>query len=288
MVFQFEHMQIDADPRTNIPKDWTLRELKEIMTRWQVNLQGRGWNSLYLNNHDFPRSVSRFGDEGRYRVASAKMLATFNHLLQGTPFIYQGEEIGMTNVAFESIEDYRDISTINAYRELIAAGVDRDLIMWGVHRRSRDNARTPMQWSDSPNAGFTKGEPWIKVNPNYEKINVAAALDDPDSIFYYYQKLIRLRRENPVMVYGLYELILPEHEKIFAFTRTLEEERLLVMLNFSAGEARFTLPAELPANEAELMIANYAVDEIETVEQVVLRPFEARVYRLEETDRGGN
>ena len=180
---------------------WDLLELKRVMTRWQRDLEGRGWNSQYLSNHDQPRPVSRFGDDGRYRVESAKMLATFLHLLQGTPYIYQGEEIGMTNVAFDSIDDYRDIATRNVYRELVEErGMDRDEVMARMHRKSRDNARTPMQWDDSANAGFTTGEPWIKVNPNYPAINVAQALADPDSVFHYYRRLIRLRKEEPVVV----------------------------------------------------------------------------------------
>ena len=251
------------------------------MTRWQKELEGRGWNSLYLSNHDQPRPVSRFGDDGRYRVESAKMLATFLHMLQGTPYIYQGEEIGMTNVAFESIDDYRDIETLNMYRELVEEqGVDPQLALAVVHARSRDNARTPMQWDDSPQAGFTTGTPWIKVNPNYPAINVEQALADPNSVFHYYRQLIRLRRENPIMVYGTYDLILDDHQQIYAFTRTLDDDRLLVILNFSGDAPVFELPAGLSFSGKRLLIGNYEVDEAEEIDRVALRPYEARVYRL--------
>lgn len=284
MVFHFEHMFLDADP--DAPggwsrKRWNLLDLKHVMTRWQKALEGNGWNSLYLSNHDQPRQVSRFGDDGQYRVESAKMLATFLHLMQGTPYIYQGEEIGMTNVAFPSIEDYRDIATRNRYRELIEEhGVGREAAMELVHRRSRDNARTPMQWNDSENAGFTAGTPWIGVNPNYRQINAEQALADPQSIFYYYQQLIRLRKTNPIIVHGRYDLILEDDEAIYAFTRTLESERLLVILNFTVSAPVFVLPDDLPVGDKDLLIANYPVDMAEDIRRLTLRPFEARVYRL--------
>ncbi|MHB1130946.1 MAG: glycoside hydrolase family 13 protein [Chloroflexota bacterium] len=284
MVFQFEHIRLDADPGSPTGwgwHRWELSDLKQVMTRWQRNLEGKGWNSQYLSNHDQPRQVSRFGDDGQYRVESAKLLATFLHLLQGTPFIYQGEELGMTNVAFSSIEDYRDISTRNHYRELVdEEGVDRQAALELVHRKSRDNARTPMQWDDSENAGFTSGTPWIKVNPNYREINAARALADPDSVLHYYRRLIRLRKENRVVVEGRYDLILDDDPAIYAFTRTLQNRRLLVILNFSAGTPVFALPADLPAANPELLIANYPVESGEDLRRLTLRPFEARVYRL--------
>ena len=203
MVFQFEHMELDKDPRGSKWdfKALDLLDLKRVMTRWQKDLAGKGWNSLYLSNHDQPRALSRFGDDGQYRVESAKMLATFLHMLQGTPYVYQGEEIGMTNVKFESIGDYRDIETLNMYKEYVEdRGIDPKVVLPMIHAKSRDNARTPMQWDDSGHAGFTTGTPWIKVNPNYKDINVKQALADPNSIFFYYQKLIRLRREKPIIV----------------------------------------------------------------------------------------
>ncbi len=285
MVFQFEHMDLDADQggdgsRRSVRR-WQLVELKEVMTRWQKELEGRGWNSVYLTNHDQPRAVSRFGDDGAYRVEAAKLLATFTHLLQGTPYIYQGEEIGMTNVAFTSIDDYRDIETVNMYHELVVEqGMDPLALLPVIHAKSRDNARTPFQWDDSAQAGFTTGTPWIKVNPNYPAINARQALADPNSIFYYYQKLIRLRRENPVMVYGSYDLILDDHPEIYAFTRTLDSDRLLVMLNFGLGTPEFALPTDIRSSDAALLISNYAVDPTEDIRHLTLRPYEARVYRL--------
>ena len=242
---------------------------------------GPGWNSLYLSNHDQPRAVSRFADDGRYRVESAKLLATFLHMLQGTPYIYQGEEIGMTNVAFESIADYRDIATRNMYREAVEErGVDPEFALAVVHARSRDNARTPMQWDAGAGAGFTTGTPWIKVNPNYRTINVQQALADPNSVLNYYRKLIRLRREHPVIVYGAYDLILDDHPEIYAFTRTLGDDRLLVMLNFTAGTPVFELPDPISFTGKELLIGNYEVDPAEDIHRLTLRPYEAHVYRL--------
>jgi oligo-1,6-glucosidase len=285
MLFQFEHMDLDKDSESSFPrwsvKPWSLVELKQVMTRWQRELGGKGWNSQYLSNHDLPRAVSRFGDDGRYRVASAKLLAIFVHLLHGTPYIYQGEEIGMTNVRFASIDDYRDIETLNMYREFVEErGVDEDRVMAMIHAKGRDNARTPMQWDAGPNAGFTAGTPWIGVNPNYTQINVEAALADPGSVFYTYRRLTELRKAHPVIVYGAYDLLLAEHEEIYAFTRTLESERLLVLLNFSANTPSLELPAEVVAGRQELLISNYEVDAAESPQGVCLRPYEARVYRL--------
>jgi len=285
MVFQFEHMDLDADrgeesSRQSV-KPWSLSDLKRVMTRWQKDLENRGWNSIYLTNHDQPRAVSRFGDDGQFRVEAAKLLATFTHMLQGTPYVYQGEEIGMTNVMFESIEDYRDIETRNLYREFVEEkGVDPQAVMAIIHAKSRDNARTPIQWDDGKHAGFTTGTPWMKVNPNYKAINVNHDLTSPNSIYYYYQKLIRLRKKNPIIVYGTYDLILETHEDIYAFTRTLQDERLLVMLNFTRNMPLFTIPTHLAFSEKELLISNYPVDPAEDIHQLTLRPYEARVYRL--------
>ena len=281
MVFQFEHMDIDAQSgaadRIN-SKVWKLTELKQIFTRWQKGLEGRGWNSNYFSNHDQPRPVSRFGNDTRYRVESAKLLATCLHLLQGTPYIYQGEEIGMTNVAFDTIEEYRDIETLNVYHEQVEEkGIDPRVVLQNIHAKSRDNARTPMQWDATAQAGFTTGTPWIKVNPNYPQINTQQALGDSNSIFYYYQRLIQLRKNNLTIVYGSYDLILANDEKIYAFTRTLEFDRLLVLLNFSPDLSPFELPAGLSIAGAGLLIGN---DPAEPGSERVLRPYEARVYRL--------
>ena len=285
MLFQFEHMDLDREPGSLTGK-WGLKpmellDLKRVMGRWQRDLDARGWNSLYLANHDQPRPVSRFGDDGVHRVHSAKLLATFLHMLQGTPYVYQGEEIGMTNVRFPSIDDYRDIETLNMYRqEVVERGTDPARVMAAIHAKGRDNARTPMQWSDRPNAGFTAGTPWIKVNPNYREINVAQAVADPDSIFHYYRLLIRLRKEQPVIVYGRYEPILDEHRQIYAFLRVTADERLLVILNFTPQWPVFEAPATLHVGEASLLIANYPVDESQDIRHFTLRPWEARVYRL--------
>jgi oligo-1,6-glucosidase len=285
MLFQFEHMDLDRVPGGMSAKwslkPWDLLDLKRVMTRWQSDLEGKGWNSLYLSNHDQPRSVSRFGDDRQYRVQSAKLLGTFLHMLQGTPYVYQGEEIGMTNVRFPSIDDYRDIETLNMYQEFVHdRGVDPAIVMATIHAKSRDNARTPMQWDDSPNAGFTTGTPWIGVNPNSMEINVRDALADPDSVFHYYKKLIRLRKENPVVVLGRYDLLLEAHEEIYAFTRTHGSDRLLVILNFTANRPVFALPAGIAYSGKDLVISNYEVDPAEDIALLTLRPYEARVYRL--------
>jgi oligo-1,6-glucosidase len=284
MLFQFEHVDLDAETGADgggTIKKMKLLDLKEVMTRWQKDLENRAWNSIFLSNHDQPRSVSRLGDDAQFRVESAKLLGTFIHMLQGTPYVYQGDEIGMTNVAFESIEEYRDVATRNMYKETVEEkGVDPQAALKVVHAKSRDNARTPMQWDDSEQAGFTTGTPWIKLNPNYKEINVAEALADPNSVFHYYKKLIQLRKENPVIVYGTYDLILDAHEEIYAFTRTLEEERLLVILNFSGKIPVFQLPENITFVSTELLISNYEVNPNEDIHQITLRPYEARVYRL--------
>ena len=278
-------MDLDAEPgaassRASI-RPWRLLDLKQVMTRWQKDLEGHGWNSLYLSNHDQPRAVSRFGNDGRYRVESAKLLATFLHTLQGTPYVYQGEEIGMTNVAFESIEDYRDIETCNMYREYVEErGYDPQAVLVTIHAKSRDNARTPVQWDAGAQAGFTSGTPWIKVNPNYRTINVAQALADPDSILHYYRRLIQLRKENPIIVYGRYDLIVDADEQVYAYTRTLPDDRLLVILNFSADTPVFALPGYIGFSAHYLLIANYPVEPSDDIRLLTLRPYEARVYRL--------
>ena len=283
MLFQFEH--VDLDSEAGVGK-WTRRrvdllDLKAVTTRWQKDLAGQGWNSLYLGNHDQPRSVSRFGDDGRFRVESAKLLATFLHMLQGTPYVYQGDEIGMTNVSFPSIDDYRDIETLNMYRAAVdGRGADPQAVLEVIHAKSRDNARTPMQWDDSPNAGFSSGAPWLAVNPNYPRINVAADRAAADSIFAYYQRLIRLRKAHPIIVHGSYDLLLDAHEQIYAFTRELGDERWLVLLNFSADTPVFALPTVIEYAGTELIIGNYAVDPAEDIRLLTLRPYEARVYRL--------
>lgn len=281
MVFHFELMEIDHDPINKWkPKKWKLTELKKIFTKWHEGLKEKGWNSLFMNNHDQPRMVSRFGDDKKCRIESAKMLATLLHTLPGTPYIYQGEEIGMTNVAFDNIEDYRDIETLNFYREMTKKSLPKEKIMEAIHPISRDNARTPMQWSDSPNTGFTTGTPWIKVNHNYRKINVAKDLKDPNSIFRYYQKIIQLRKQNLIMIYGDYQLILEDDEHIYSYLRTLNKNRLLIILNFFSSQTIFNLPENINYQEKELLISNYNVEEKEDFKSTYLRPYEARVYKL--------
>ncbi|MDN4526880.1 glycoside hydrolase family 13 protein [Fictibacillus fluitans] len=282
MVFQFEHVDLDTGPGGKWDlKPLELKDLKATFTKWQKGLEGKGWNSLYLNNHDQPRMVSRFGNDKEYRVESAKMLATFLHMMQGTPYVYQGEEIGMTNVRFETIEEYEDIETLNMYREKVMdGGEDLAQVMNSVYVKGRDNARTPIQWDDSENAGFTEGNPWLKVNPNYKEINAKQAMEDPESIFHFYRRLIQLRKENEIIVYGNYDLLLEEHPHIYAYSRTLGGEKLLVMLNFSDERPVFEMPEEMEFSDHELMISNYEVHAEESIQTVELKPYEARVYRL--------
>ncbi|MEY8878438.1 MAG: alpha-glucosidase [Leptothrix sp. (in: b-proteobacteria)] len=286
MLFQFEHMDLDSQPGDARGK-WALkpldlRDLKRTMSRWQDELAGAGWNSLYLSNHDQPRPVSRFGsDAPEHRVASAKMLATWLHLHQGTPYVYQGEELGMTNVAFDSIADYQDIESVNMYRVATTErGEDPAQVLRAIHAKGRDNARTPMPWSAAPNAGFTTGTPWLKLNPNFLQVNAEQAIADPDSVFHYYRRLIALRRQHPIIVNGRYDLLLAEHPQIYAYTRTLGAERLLVVCNFSADTPRFELPADIAHSGLEQLIGNFEPGLDDDLHALRLRPFEARVIRL--------
>ncbi|WP_217586190.1 glycoside hydrolase family 13 protein [Lentibacillus saliphilus] len=277
MVFHFEHMDIDSGPSGKwdvIP--WLLKELKDILSKWQFALQNDGWNSLYWNNHDQPRVVSRFGDDGQYREKSAKMLATTLHMMKGTPFIYQGEEIGMTNVAFDHIDDYRDIETLNMYEEQLNKGHTAEELMKAIHVKSRDNARTPMQWNADEHAGFTDGSPWIKVNPNYQTINAAFALNNPDSIFHYYKKLIQLRKTHDVILYGDYHLLEADSEALFAYTRTLNRTGLLVVSNFTKEAQSFSIPDD--CNIRNLLITNELELDESSNDQITLTPFATRVY----------
>lgn len=275
MVFQFEHIMLDQEPGKDkwdmIPL--SLPALKRCYEKWQNTLFDKGWNSLFLDNHDLPRIVSRWGNDGKYRVESAKMLATMLHGMQGTPYIYQGEELGMTNVQFPDISDYEDIETLNVYKERIAAGYPKEAVMKSIYARSRDNARTPMQWNDGRNAGFTDGTPWFALNPNYTVINAENALEDKNSVFYYYQKLISLRKEYQVFLDGSFTLLLPEDEKIFAYVRKNEDSELLVCVNFTDEE--LALPEACKWHDGELLVHNYD-GELGSE----LRPYEAfMVYR---------
>ena len=282
MVFQFEHMEVDdLDGNKWDNKKWSLLELKQILSRWQVGLAGGGWNSLYLNNHDRPRMVSRFGDDKIYRIESAKMLATLLHMMSGTPYIYQGEEIGMTNAGFDAIEDYRDIETLNIYRERISEkGQNKKTVMKAIKKKSRDNARTPFQWNTDVNAGFTKGCPWIKVNSNYKEINAEAEVADTNSIFHYYKRLIQLRKENSIMVYGSYRLILENDANIFSFLRELGQEKWLIISNFFMEPVIYHLPSDIKYSKAKLIIGNYSMSVKKNIDVIYLRPYEACVYQL--------
>lgn len=278
MVFQFEHMDLDGGEKFKwSTKPMPLVPLKENLSKWQKGLDGVAWNSLYFCNHDQPRIVSRLGDESdAYRELSAKCIATCLHMMQGTPYVYQGEELGMTNTVFKSVDDFRDLESINAYRELVESGLYTDEDMFPkIAHKSRDNARTPMQWDASENAGFTTGTPWIALNPNYKKINVADQLKREDSVFNYYKKLIRLRKENEIIVYGNYELLLPEDENIFAYVRTLDNQKLLVVCNFSKTEQKFDFSGY---ENAKVLISNYNRD---AGKDSILKPYEATVLLLE-------
>ena len=236
MVFQFEHVTRFWDPQHGKwkPQEIALPALKAVFARWQQALQERGWNSLFWSNHDLPRAVSRYTDPGSDRVAAARMLATVLHLMKGTPYIYQGEEIGMTNAGFTTINQYRDVETLNLHRTQTAAGLAEEVFLAGARANSRDNARTPMQWDDGPNAGFTMGVPWLPVNANYTSINAATDRSDPTGVFACYQRLIALRRELPIVRHGSFRLIAPEHAAVFAYLRCLGKQRMLVMANFTA------------------------------------------------------
>ncbi|HDY7774202.1 TPA: alpha-glucosidase [Vibrio vulnificus] len=280
MVFQFEHITLTwqhGDKWNPIPLD--LKQFKHVLTKWQTELSNQGWNSLFWNNHDLPRVVSKYGDDQRYRVESAKMLATALHFLKGTPYIYQGEEIGMTNVAFESLEQYKDIETLNFYKVKTESGVSHQHMMDAIHENSRDNARTPMQWSASQYGGFSQAKPWIEVNPNYPEINVAQALADSDSIFYHYQKLIELRKQHPAIVYGDFTPLFAEHDSVFAYVRSHQDEQLLVINNFSDQEVSIALPDNLQNKEVNCLIYNY--DPLDMLNVTLsLKPYQCFAFKL--------
>ena len=272
MVFQFEHIVLDQQEGK---EKWDLAplpflKLKEILNQWQTSLYHCGWNSLFWDNHDLPRIVSRWGDDKRYRTESAKMLATLLHGMQGTPYIYQGEELGMTNVRYP-IEEYRDIETLNLYRERMEAGYEKEDVMASVYAKSRDNARTPMQWDNGTHAGFTDGTPWMKVNPNYKEINAAAQVGVPGSVFAYYQRLVALRKEYPVLTDGRFLMLMEKDEQVFAYVRENEQCRLLVICNFFGNSVECALTEEW--EQETLLIGNY-----EDREAGVLKPYEARMY----------
>ena len=270
MVFQFQHICLDNEPGKDkwdmIPLH--LPSLKKCMAHWQNGLHNTGWNSLFMNNHDLPRVVSRWGNDGEYRVESAKMLATMLHGMQGTPYIFQGEELGMTNIRLD-LEDYRDLEIHNIYRERTEMGYSHDDVMNSIWARGRDNGRTPMQWTDGWHAGFTTGTPWLSVNPNCVEINAQSELEDPHSVFYYYKRLIELRKENPVFRFGNFELLDADHEQVFAYTRNTADQQMLVVCNFSGEAVAWNVPAEFA--DAEVLLTNYQPT------PGLLKPYEAMI-----------
>jgi oligo-1,6-glucosidase len=280
MVFQFEHVALDQGSSKWDLRELDLRDLKASLGRWQEGLAAVGWNSLYWNNHDQPRAVSRFGDDGPYRARSAKLLGTVLHMHRGTPYVYQGEELGMTNVPFASIEDFQDLESVNHYWEAVELGADPERVLAALRVKSRDNARTPMQWDDSQHAGFTTGEPWMQVNPNHAEINAARAMKDPDSVHAHYRRLIQLRHTVPAVAHGDFTMLLPDDPSVYAFLRHHERETLLVVANFTGAEAVADIEDDEEWASAELLLGNLENDSAPIAgEGIVLAPWEARVYR---------
>jgi oligo-1,6-glucosidase len=275
MVFQFEHVDLDHGPRGRFEVlPWPWQAYKKSMVRWQEGI-GDGWNSLYLENHDQPRSVSRMGDDSpRFREASAKTLGTILHMQRGTPYVYQGEELGMTNHPFEAAGDFRDIESLNYYAEAVRLGAPPEYVLPGIALGSRDNARTPMQWDDSVNAGFSESGPWIAVNPNYREINAAEQIADPDSVFHHFRRLIQLRHDEPVVQLGDFALLVPDDERLVAYTRTLGDEQVLMLANVTGESVR--LGTDLPDHGAcEVLLTTHEIEDVD-----VLKPWESRVLRL--------
>jgi oligo-1,6-glucosidase len=273
MVFQFEHVQLDRGESKWDVKPLDLRDLKASLNRWQVGLADTGWNSLYWNNHDQPRAVSRFADDGEHRVRSAKLLGTILHLHRGTPYVYQGEELGMTNAPFAGIDDFQDIESLNHYAEAVEHGDPPEQVLESLCAASRDNARTPMQWDATRSAGFTAGTPWMPVNPNHTEINARAAVADPDSVFHHYRRLIELRHTEPAVAHGDFHMLLADHPQVYAFTRSFEGTELLVLGNFGGEPVTVEVPGGW--EDSELVLANvpdpHAPGE--------LAPWEARIHR---------
>jgi oligo-1,6-glucosidase len=279
MVFTFEHVSLDSRPGGSGKFDLaplSLPALKRNLSEWQVALAEVGWNSLYWDNHDQPRAVSRFGDDSsEHRVNSAKTLATVQHMHRGTPYIYQGEELGMTNTYFSSIEQYRDIESLRYHSDALSLGMEVETVLHSLSVKSRDNARTPMQWDDSSHAGFTEGIPWLPVNPNYLTVNAAAEIEDPNSVFHHFRKLIKLRHDHPVVVYGRFELLLPDHEQIWTVTRTLDDQVLLMIANWSSQLASVPPEAIPDLTGAQVLLATH-----EDSAALELEPWESRIYLL--------
>ncbi|PYZ92460.1 alpha,alpha-phosphotrehalase [Salipaludibacillus keqinensis] len=283
MTFNFHHLKVDYPHGEKWAiADFDFQALKQILSKWQSEMhQGGGWNALFWCNHDQPRVVTRYGNDGKYHKESAKMLATTIHMMQGTPYIYQGEEFGMTNPKFSSIDDYRDVETLNLYESKKQEGMDDQEILKVIQAKSRDNSRTPVQWNNEQHGGFTEGTPWIPVANNYETINAEAAVKDKESIFYHYKKLIQLRKELDIITYGDYQLILEDDDRLFAYVRNYKNEKLLVINHFYEGEATFNLPKDidLADYEVELLVSNDRVD-ASLQESMLIKPYESLVYHL--------
>lgn len=277
MIFQFEHLSLwDFEKKKNLD----IIGLKEVLSRWQKGVEGRGWNALFIENHDQPRRVSTWGNDQQYWRESATALAAMYFLMQGTPFIYQGQEIGMTNVQFESLEDYDDVATKNMYRLKMEEGFSHEEVMAMIWASSRDNSRTPMQWSDLEHAGFSEGTPWLKVNPNYKKVNVSAQKNDPHSILNFYKKLISLKKNHQVFTYGIYELILAKHPQVYAYTRTLDSEKIIVIANLTEKPAQVEEVDGIVYDFQNLLLNNYDLAEHDRLTEIMLQPYETRVYRI--------
>jgi len=299
MVFNFEHVEDDG---TVVPegrlkvfgflikegakmlfagnRKFHVPKFKDLVKRWYTVIENGGWNSQYFSNHDQPRHVSKFGDDKKYHKRSAKMMATLIHTLPGTPYVYQGEEIGMTNISLPTIDDYKDIASINGYKKAISAGIPEFIAMMVLREKSRDNARTPMQWSDEENAGFTKGNPWITVNPNYQYINVEAQKDDKTSVFNYYKDLIALRKQNEVMVYGSFKMLDEDNKRSIAFTREYEDKKWLVTINLTNKKSRIKLHNDIDLSNARILLSSMDNDGDDLGKNIMLNPYEAMIIKL--------
>ncbi|MGM0874745.1 MAG: glycoside hydrolase family 13 protein [Bacillota bacterium] len=277
MVFQFEHLSLwDAGKK----KKLDIVALKDVLTKWQKSLENKGWNALFIENHDQPRRVSTWGNDEQFWFESATALGAMYFLMQGTPFIYQGQEIGMTNVKFDSIDEYDDVADKNMYRIKREEGVPHDEIMEVIWASSRDNSRTPMQWSKAPNAGFTTGTPWLGVNENFQEINVEKQQQDKTSVLHFYKKMIQLKKDNEVFTYGSYDLILESHPQIYAYTRTMDNDKVVVFSNLSDEPATWEEALDLSVRSVDLLLANYKVSDHDSIKKLTLKPYETRVYRI--------
>lgn len=276
MVFQFEHLGLWKD---NGDQGTDIRQLKKILTKWQKGLEGIGWNALYIENHDLARIVSTLGDDQNYWKESATALGMMYFMMKGTPFIYQGQEIGMTNVKFDKVEDYQDVQSTGLYYSKLEQGMAHDDIMEIIWATARGNSRTPMQWSQEVNGGFTTGTPWLAVNPNYQTINVEAQEEDPDSILNFYKEMIALRKSEDIFVYGTYDLVFEDHKDIYAYTRTLGEKRVLILCNLTNKQTSINLD-EITVSTDQLLLSNIPVEEHESIQELTLKPFESRIYSL--------